>query len=126
MRKHVLIIDDNIGLCDGLVEILRDAGYLVDCASESARGLEYIYANHYDVCILDYTMKGMNGIDLLKIIKRNDPQCVVGIISGRTDIEILIHEERVAGLVAHVFTKPFDIEILLHKVRSSIRTGLPP
>jgi hypothetical protein len=41
--------------------------------------------------------------------------------SGRTAIEILISEEQVADLVAHVFNKPFDIETLLQKIRFSIR-----
>jgi DNA-binding NtrC family response regulator len=121
MRKHVLLIDDKVELCNGLAELLRGEGYLVDFTSESRQGPVFLSRNNYDVCILDYTMQGLNGVDLLKMIKRDDPQCTVFIISGRTGIETLIQEERAAGLVAHVFTKPLDIGTLLQKVRSAIR-----
>ncbi len=121
MRKNILLIDDNVELCNGLAELLHDEGYLVDFTSESAQGPVFLSRNKYDVCILDYKMKGLNGVDLLKIIKRDDPRCTVFIISGLTGIETLLREEQVADLVAHVFTKPFDLEAFLLGIRIAIK-----
>ena len=118
MRNNILLIDDNVELCNGLAEILRDEGYRVDSTSESTLGSLFISQNKYDVCILDYKMKGLN---LLKMIKTENPRCIVFIISGRTSIEALLKEEKVFAQVAAVFTKPFNVEGLLQKIRASIR-----
>ncbi len=121
MRNNILLIDDNVELCNGLAEILRDEGYRVDCASESALGAALISGKKYELCIFDYKMKGLNGVDLLKMIKAENPQCLVFIISGRTSIETLLKEEKVSGLVAAVFPKPFNVAELLEKIRAALQ-----
>jgi DNA-binding response OmpR family regulator len=113
----ILLVDDNAELCVELAGIFRAEGYLVDNTSDSSEGAGLIKRNRYDVGILDYKMKGLNGIDLLKEV---NPQCPVFIISGMLAIDKLIIEERVSGLVAGIINKPFDLEMLLQMVRGVI------
>jgi DNA-binding response OmpR family regulator len=114
----ILLIDDDAELCDELSEIFREEGYLVDNAFDSGEGAGLIKSNRYDVGIFDYKMSGLNGIDLLKMIKGVSRQCAVFIVSGRPGIEKLIKEEHVSDLVAGVINKPFDIDDILQKVRA--------
>ena len=120
MVKKILIIDDDVGLCQDLAGILRDEGYFVDNVSDSVKGLTLINQNAYDVSLFDYKMTGLNGVDLLRKAKQKDAKSVVFIISGMPFIEELLEEEMVSHLVDEVINKPFDIEALLQKIRNII------
>lgn len=116
----ILLVDDSVELCNGLAKLIRDEGYLVDNVMDSRKAANLIQKKRYDLYILDYRMSGLNGIDLLKMIKSVNPQCPVFILSGLPSIEQLLIEKNVTGLVAEFIDKPFDIDDLLQKIESSI------
>ncbi len=120
MPKKILIVDDDTELCQELSEILRDEGYLVDEISDSMQAEYLIKQNSYGIYLFDYKMTGLNGVDLLRKVKEKDSKSVVFIISGRPFIEKLLEEENVSHLVSGVITKPFDIEMLVQKIKASI------
>ncbi|MBI4351756.1 MAG: response regulator [Elusimicrobia bacterium] len=122
MRK-LLLIDDDAELCAELAETFREEGYLVDSTSDSAEGSVLIKKNNYDVAVFDYKMRGLNGIDLLKLAKGLNPACAVFLVSGRAGIETLAKEERVSDLVAGIITKPFDVDELLRKIKTAVEAG---
>ncbi len=117
--QKILLIDDNMELCTELAAVLRDEGYLVDNTSDSEVGAAMIRKEPYDMYILDYKMKGLNGIDLLKIIKSVNPLAVAFIISGKSSIEMLIKAEALDKFVAAIIKKPFKIEELLAKIKNA-------
>ncbi|NQT23866.1 response regulator transcription factor [candidate division KSB1 bacterium] len=80
---HVLIADDHAIVRKGLIQILRDApdGFEVDEASSGQEVLEKIEANKYDVIVLDITMPGRSGLDILSQIKVQYPTLPVLILS---------------------------------------------
>jgi DNA-binding response OmpR family regulator len=116
--KKILIIDDDSELAEEMTEILRDNGYCVENTSDSARGELLIAKNTYDVYLLDYKMSGLNGVDLLKKIKKRKFKSDVFIISGRPFIETVLQEEGVHNLVRGVIKKPFNIEVLIQKIKA--------
>jgi DNA-binding NtrC family response regulator len=118
MNKKILLVDDDVDVCNLLSALIRDEGYIVDNTSDSQQGALLIEKNTYNACIFDYKMKGLNGIDLLRLAKNKNPQCIVFIISGMLDIEMLRGDEDVDNLVAGIISKPFDIDALLQKIRS--------
>lgn len=118
-QKKLLLIDDSVELCNELAELFQEEGFDVDQTSDSDHGADLIKKNRYDVCLLDYKMKGLNGIDLLKMVKVINPECAAFIISGRSSIEELIEREQVMSLVAGIIKKPFDIELLLQQVKTA-------
>ena len=120
MHKKILIVDDDPGICDSLAIIFRFEGYHVEAITDSGEAAVLIKKNKYDVCVFDYKMKGLNGIDLLKMIKEIDPRCFVFIISGALTIEQLCKKEIKAGVAADIISKPFDVEVLLKKIRAVI------
>ena len=118
MHKKILIVDDDTGVSNSLAMLIREEGYLVDNTSDSGEGVLLIEKNRYDVGIFDYKMKGLSGIDLLKMIKNKNPRCAVFIISGTLDIDTLRADKNIGSLAAGIISKPFDIEALFQKIRS--------
>jgi len=116
MHKKILIVDDDPGICNALAILLCEEGYRVDETTDSRKAASLIKKNKHDICLFDYKMKGLNGIDLLKKVKDVNPLCSVFIISGMLDIDVLCRKEIKAGLIAGVISKPFDVEALLQRI----------
>jgi len=120
MAKRILIVDDDLELCQELAEILRDEGYDVDETSDSGRGATLIQSNRYDACLLDYKMSGLNGLQLARKVKEKDPASAVFIISGGFLAEKMVQQENAGSVVSATINKPFDVAILLNIIKSSI------
>ncbi|KKR30443.1 MAG: hypothetical protein A2149_05135 [Candidatus Schekmanbacteria bacterium RBG_16_38_11] len=118
MAKKILIIDDDAELCEEMAEFLNDEGYSVQTALDGNQGEKLIRKNNYDVILLDFKMPGLNGIDMLKIVKEKKPKPAVFIISGRPFIEKLLEEEKLTSVVDGIMGKPFDLEMMLKRIRS--------
>ena len=119
MPKKILIVDDDKSVGHSLAMLLREEGYLVDNTTDSGEGARLIEQDGYDVCLFDYKMKGLSGIDLLKMTKNKHPRCAVFIISGMLDIDSLDADKKIRSLMAGVINKPFDIEALFQKIRNT-------
>ena len=120
MHKKILIVDDDAGVCNSLALLLRGEKYRVDKATDSSKAAIRIKNNKYDVCIFDYKMKGLNGIELLKMAKEENPSCPVFIFSALLNLDEWCKKEIKAGLLAGIISKPFDVEELLQKIRAVI------
>lgn len=119
MPRRILIVDDDRELCSEISEILRDEGYVVDIAADGLQGEACIKENNYAVVLLDFKMPGLNGIELLKRIKTQNRSSKVFLISGRPFLDKVINELEPPYLVDATFSKPFDVELLLAKIRES-------
>jgi len=120
MAKKILLVDDDSGLCRELAEILRDEGYEVCDTSDSWRAAQFINDENYDLFLFDYKITGLNGAELTRLVKGKDPSGKVFIVSGRPHIESILEKEKVSSFVDQVIAKPFDIGLLLEKIKSVI------
>jgi DNA-binding NtrC family response regulator len=121
MRGKILLVDDDLALCNSIAMLLREEGYCVEAATDSREGTVLINKNRYDVAIFDYKMEGLNGIDLLMMTKKINPRCAVFILSGMLNIEKLCEKAKKAGLLAGVIGKPFDVVALLQKIAAFLK-----
>ncbi|MBF0217545.1 MAG: response regulator [Candidatus Omnitrophica bacterium] len=121
MGKNILIVDDDKGICDSLSVLLREEGYSVDGITDGLLAKARIREGNYDLCIFDYKMKGVTGIELLKMAKEADPGCPVFIISGVLDIDGICGKWKKAGIIDGVISKPFDVEALLKRIAGVIK-----
>ncbi|MFC1887117.1 response regulator, partial [Thermodesulfobacteriota bacterium] len=69
---RILVVDDELFICELLDEYLSLQGYQVDFATDGNEALEQFAQKHPQVVLLDIRMPGMNGIDLLRKIKQMD------------------------------------------------------
>ena len=88
----ILIVDDEQDIRELIGDILRDEGYSTRLAANSDDCMAEINAELPSLMILDIWLKDsrMDGIDILKTVKRDNPDVPVVIISGHGNIEIAV------------------------------------
>ena len=115
---RILIIDDEASIRDSLEALLTLEGFSVEMATEGNSGLELLSSNEYDLLLLDLSMPGESGIDLLPRIKRMRPEMPVIMITAFGTVGNVVDALR-AGADNFV-QKPWDNEKLLADMRTAI------
>lgn len=113
--KNILVIEDDTTMRNGLVEILKEAGYIVDSAENGQKGLEKIMEKNYDIVLTDLIMPVMGGMELLRNIKHFKPGTSVIIITAFGTIENAVEAIKVGA--SDYITKPFKIDEVQTKIR---------
>ncbi len=117
--KSVLVVDDDVGMVETLVDILTANGYDVAAAHSGGAAIGMVNQAHYDVALMDIQMPGLNGIEALKTIRTVAPHLPVIMMTAFTSDE-LVEEARRANAVAILF-KPFEIARVLDLISHTAR-----
>ncbi len=115
---RLLVIEDEPDLLRVLLRAFREDGYAVDAAEDGEEGCYKVVENEYDAVVLDWMLPKMNGIEVLKALRkrRNTP---VIMLTARGMVQ-----DRIDGLKAGAddyLTKPFDINELRARLQALIR-----
>ncbi len=117
---RILLVEDELGIADFVERALRSQGHVVDHASDGLEGERRALVSDIDLVILDVTLPGREGLDVLRGIRRAKPALPVIMLTARGEVA-----DKVAGLDAGAtdyVTKPFSVEELLARVRAHLRT----
>ena len=114
MGVEILIADDEPGVRESLAEVLRDAGYEVETASDGSAALRAIEAKDFAVVVTDIRMPGADGLAVLRRAREVSPQTVVMVMTAHASIETAVEALR-AGAADYVL-KPVLFDDLLAKV----------
>jgi two-component system nitrogen regulation response regulator NtrX len=119
----ILIVDDEQDIRELVGDILRDEGYNVRLAANSDDCLAAINVEAPSLMILDIWLKDsrMDGIDILKTVKRDNPDIPVVIISGHGNIEIAVAAIKQGAY--DFIEKPFNIDQLMVVVARAMETS---
>ncbi len=119
----ILITDDEKDIRELIGDILKDEGYLVRLAANSDECMAEINAEPPALMILDIWLKDsrMDGIDILKTVKRDNPDIPVVIISGHGNIEIAVAAIKQGAY--DFIEKPFNIDQLMVVVARAMETS---
>jgi len=119
----ILIVDDEQDIRELIGDILRDEGYAVRLAANSDDCMGEINAEPPSLMILDIWLKDsrMDGIDILKSVKRDNPDVPVVIISGHGNIEIAVAAIKQGAY--DFIEKPFNIDQLMVVVSRAMETS---
>jgi len=90
MKKRILIIDDDLDMCLLLSKFLVKKGYEADSAHNAAKGIAKFFEGNYDIVLCDYRLGDKDGRDVLQKIKELNPQTIVIIITGYSDIKTAV------------------------------------
>jgi two-component system response regulator ArlR len=116
---RILIVEDELHLAEALTQILRKNNYSVDAAQDGEAGLDNALSNIYDVIILDIMLPKVDGITILKEIRKEGISTPVILLTARGEIS-----DRVIGLDSGAddyLAKPFATEELLARIRALSR-----
>ena len=116
---RLLVVEDEEALCQTIARGLRLDGYEVDICYDGAEALDQIMAERYDLVILDLNLPGMDGMDVLRNVRKEDAETNILILSARGQLQ-----DRIDGLdtgANDYLCKPFHFEELEARVRSLTR-----
>ncbi|MGN0616559.1 response regulator transcription factor [Ruminococcus flavefaciens] len=116
---RLLVVEDEIQLADALSEILKRNMYNVDTVYDGVDGLDNALTGVYDCIILDIMLPGMNGMEVLRNLRREHVNTPVLLLTARSEIE-----DKINGLdcgADDYLTKPFVTGELLARVRALTR-----
>jgi DNA-binding response OmpR family regulator len=115
MTHNILVVDDDQELRENIREILADAGFAVTVAASGEAALDCLERQTFDVILLDLIMPGLDGKEVLPLIKRRSPSVKVIMITAFATIENAVSAMRKGA--DDYLTKPFKVDELLTAVR---------
>ncbi len=104
----ILVVDDEVKVCEFLVRIMVAYGYDAITSNHGKDALAKVWKEDPDIVLLDIKMPGMNGIDVLKCLKKSDPLLPVIIVTANDDIDTVVQAIKI-GAYDYV-TKPLNAE----------------
>jgi len=112
--KKILIVDDEKGLRFLLSEVLLSEGFEVCMARDGQESLDQLKKDHFDLVITDINMPKMDGIAMLKIMKKSGRREKIIVMTGNPSDKRLLGTD-VPDVLAHLH-KPFNINNFLNTV----------
>ncbi|KKL91341.1 hypothetical protein LCGC14_1895660 [marine sediment metagenome] len=110
-KLHTLIVDDDPRMAKTLLDILKVKGYGAELAHSGPEALEKVNKGRFDCVLTDIKMPQMNGVELYKAIKAEQPDLPVVLMTAYSN-DKLVEEGLEEGAIASL-TKPLDIDLLL-------------
>ncbi len=116
---RILIIEDETYLAEALIHILRKNNYSADAVNDGLTGLDNALTGIYDLILLDIMLPGMDGISVLKNIRKAGISTPVILLTAKCEVS-----DKVTGLDSGAddyLAKPFATEELLARIRAASR-----
>ena len=116
---RILIIEDEFNLADVISSRLKKENYIIDNSYDGETGLENALTNIYDLIILDIMLPKINGIEILKQLRKEKIKSKIIMLTAKSQLE-----DKLDGLnngANDYITKPFHIDELVARVNEYIR-----
>ena len=118
MKNNVFLIDDDKNILASISMLLENEGYKVSTFSDGESGLKAILENSPDIAVVDIKMPRLDGIELLKKLRRTSNMPVIFLTSKDTEIDELLGLKIGAD---DYITKPFSQNVLMERIRILIK-----
>ena len=105
-KIRLLLVDDEVGYLEVLSKRLGKRNLDVTTANSGQQGIQLLRRNDFDVAVVDLKLTDMDGIDVLKIFKKMDPDLSVIILTGHGSEQAA--REGIEKGAFDYLTKPFD------------------
>jgi DNA-binding response OmpR family regulator len=122
MSKHILIVDDDALLRRSLAFNLDKSGYRTSNAASAEDALGIAHRDPPDLVLLDIGLTGMDGLDALRHFKDQLGVPVIFVTARRRELDEVLGLE--LGADDYV-TKPFDLDVLLARIKAVLRRSEP-
>ena len=116
--KRILIIDDDIDMCQLLGHFLQRKGFETDSAHTGNKGIAKFNENKFDVVLCDFRLGDMDGRKVLQKIKSINPGVVVIIITGYSDVKMAVEVMRFGAF--DYITKPLIPEEVINVINRGL------
>ena len=123
MKPKILLVDDDIELCELLTLQLGNKGFDVSYRLSASEGLEEASSGPYETVVTDISMAGMSGIELSQKLAERRPDLPVIVITSFGSMDTAVSALRVGAY--DFITKPFDAEVLAITLKRAIGSKVP-
>ncbi len=111
-RLHILVVEDDDTLRDLLAEVLRGWGYQAVVVPSGARAVELLETQLFEVAVVDIHLPEMDGVEILRHLKRHDPSIEVLMMTGDPTVATAVETLKLGAY--DYLTKPLVLEELRH------------
>ncbi|MFH1136884.1 MAG: response regulator [Pseudomonadota bacterium] len=118
MKESILVVDDEPGIRRVLGISLEEEGYEVHLAADGAEALDLFFRVRPLVVVTDIKMPGMDGIELLRRIKKEEPEAEVIMMTGHGDMDLAIRSLK--NDATDFITKPINDEVLELAIKRAV------
>ena len=114
--QHILVVDDEPLVREGLKMALTFEGHTVELASDGPEALQKVAEQKFDIVFTDLKMPQMHGHELARLIKEKYPYQVVVMVTAYAGFLSPPHEKK-TNPVDFILNKPFDLKTIVSAVR---------
>ncbi len=125
---HILVVDDEPSVREGLSDMLCICGHIITCANDGQEGLGLFHKAlerdelpPFDILIFDIKMPHMSGLELMERVVKLDPEIPIIIITGHGDSHTATYA--LAGGAYDYITKPLEPDLVLDAVTRALAIG---
>src|SRR5499433_4150124 len=119
-KGSILVVDDESEIREGLELLLKGEGYGVASAETGESGLAKLEEHPFDLMLLDVSLPDRNGLELLKEVRRRDPDLPVVLITAYGSIDMA--RAAFKGGALDYITKPWSNDELLAQVAQAVES----
>jgi CheY-like chemotaxis protein len=113
---NILVVDDDLGICQTVSDILAISGFRVTYALDGYRAIESYQQQEFDLVLMDMRMPGLNGLETYRELKSINPSVKV-IIMTAYSMEDILTDAKNEGVLS-IINKPFRMQGLIESITS--------
>ncbi len=119
LAPHILVVDDDVAICEMLETALARDGYVVVTESDPTKVEERVRTGHFQLLLLDVMMPGQDGVETLRRVREIDRSLAAVMITGFPSVETAVQAMQLDAL--DYLRKPFTVEELRATVARVLR-----
>lgn len=123
-HEHILVVDDEFDVRQGLAKLLEFEGYQVSTAENGTVALERAKTAEFDLVLTDLRMPGLSGVETLIGLKKLHPGLQVIVVTGFASDATAANCLREGAF--DIVTKPFDLNQLLALIEKAVEAQKQP
>lgn len=115
---RILVMEDDVNIGRGLATVLTDANYSVQVANDGQSALDAFKQDDFDLLIADIRLPDMNGLDVIKQVRRHTPNTKIIVITGFVSTSVAV--DAMHNGVSDFLPKPFSENQIIKSVKTTL------
>ena len=125
VRKHILVVEDETDLRTLVKVWLERNNYDISVADSGEEGLNKVYEDNLDLIILNITLPGIDGFEVVRTLKSNPRYSEIPVLMFTADGSGASQDKAFEAGASDYLVKPYEADILLYKVKTLLERSKP-
>ena len=115
---QILIVEDDEAMREFLCQAISRSGYYVEAVPDGTEALRRVEESHFDLLLTDIRMPGLDGIELVRLVRRRYPN--LGVLLVTAYVQDALGAPDLDGWGVGVLSKPFNLSELIDRVETCL------